>query len=234
MNLFNPHDNPVRQADWISSPLIMETRKLRLKEVVCPKDDKNSVTRQVYRPKSSDLHSSTHSNISQLRWKHLWFRISLQESFLAHLEWKHWLSAGCWVQCPRSVHWETAGWSCHNSSAYGRRCQTPAGAHQPSLSYGASGDNKGNRKGKQGLKTIFFPSFYSQTIFPTSHPLAFFILPGFALCFQILFGKHIVTSALSVPQSVLYPKTQHQKGIWMWREINFGPHSKIISKWIIT
>lgn len=45
VNLFNPHDNPVsRQVGYQSSSLIMKTMKLQLSGVVCPSDNKNSVT----------------------------------------------------------------------------------------------------------------------------------------------------------------------------------------------
>lgn len=54
MNLFNP----VKQAGWLSPPLMMETMNLSLREVVCPSDDEKAVIQQIYRPKSSDPNSS--------------------------------------------------------------------------------------------------------------------------------------------------------------------------------
>lgn len=65
LNLFNPHNNPVRQAGWILPPFIMETMKLRPKDV-CPSDDKNSVAQQAYRHKSSDPNTSALSITPQL------------------------------------------------------------------------------------------------------------------------------------------------------------------------
>lgn len=44
VNLFNHQNNPVKQAGWTPPPMIMMTTKLRLKEVLCPSDDKNSGT----------------------------------------------------------------------------------------------------------------------------------------------------------------------------------------------
>lgn len=157
-----------------------------LKEEVCPNDGKNSETQQVYRPKSFDPLFQGSFQYVPAPWKASLTWNSWQEGCLAHLEWWHWLSAGCWVQCPRSVHWETAGWSCHNSSAYGRRCHTPSGAHSPALSYGASGDYNENRKGTQGMKLAFFPSFLLLNLLSYIPPTSLFHFPR--VCFILAYG----------------------------------------------
>ena len=95
--------------------------------------------------------------------------------------------------------------------------------------------NYREQRREQGQNLSFLPIIFISRPFPTSHPLAFFILPGHALRFHIVFGKHIITSALPLPQTLLYPRVHYQKGTWIstWREINLGLHSKIISKLII-
>lgn len=64
MHESSSHNNPVRQASWLSPPLMMETMKLSLRDVVCPSADENPVTQKVYKPKSSEPNSGGPSLIS--------------------------------------------------------------------------------------------------------------------------------------------------------------------------
>lgn len=109
----------------------LQPKKLRLTEVVRP------LVEQVPKLKSPTL-------TLPLLFKKLLFQSPLKAPLaLAHLGWWHWPSEDRWLRCPGSAHWRTAGGSCHSSNAHGRRCPTPLGARQPSLSCGASGECTG-------------------------------------------------------------------------------------------
>lgn len=62
MDLFNPHNNPVRKADRTSLHY-NEDKEAEPQRGSLPNDGKNSVTPQVYRPESSDPNSRACSNI---------------------------------------------------------------------------------------------------------------------------------------------------------------------------
>lgn len=204
VRLFNPHDNPVRQAGWISLPLIMEPMKLRLKEVVCPSDDKKSVTQQIYRPKSSGSNSSALSVISQLplkaslTWNNLAGRLLCLPGMVALA-----------ISRPLSIMPKKRPLGACRIILPQFQCmwkKVPGSIGCPlatTVLWCLWRDDREQRGETRTENLSFLPRVSIPRPFPTYHPLAFFILPtlgGYALCFPILFGKRIVALALPLPQ----------------------------------
>lgn len=85
-------------------------------------------------------------------------------------------------------------------------------------------DREQRREARTQNLSFLLSIFILDPLFHIPPSSFFFYSPRVRLCLQMLFGKHVVTSALPLLQSVLYP---------IWTETNLGPDSKIISKWII-
>lgn len=182
----------------------------------CPSGDKNSVTPQVYRPKPSDPNSSARSSIAQFPLKASWTwnklasrllsspgTVALAISRLFGAMPKKRPLGDCRMilpqfQCTRKTVSGSSG--CPSAITvlwrlWRRYWEKQREARNENLTF---------------LPIIFIP----RPSFPHITG-SLFHSPRVCSCFQILFGKHGVAPVLPLPQSVLYPRAQYQKGTWI-------------------